>query len=102
MSSPTPLGLPLSTALDRSEPLGGLLKRVRESRRRLAALADLLPGGLGAGVRAGPLDDEAWVLLVDNAAMAAKLRQLLPALEAACRSHGWAPLPLRIKVVPRA
>ena len=101
MATKTPLGMPLAAALDRSEPLGGLLQRVRESRARLDAVAGLLPGPLRAGIRPGPLDGEAWVLLVDNAASAAKLRQLLPALEQALKARGWAEPPLRIKVLPR-
>ena len=91
----------LATALDRSEPLGGLLQRVRESQARLQALSSLMPPPLRAGVRAGPLDEQAWQLLVDNAASAAKLRQMLPVLEAELRAHGWTQPPIKIKVLPR-
>lgn len=91
----------LTTALKHSDTLGGLLQRVRLSTARLAALQPLLPPPLWAAVRAGPLDDEAWLLLVDNAAVAAKLRQLLPALQAELLQHGYAKPPLRIKVLPR-
>jgi hypothetical protein len=101
--TPTPhLGLKLATALDRSEPLAGLLQRVRDSKARLQALSGLLQPALLAGIRPGPLDDEAWQLLVDNAAVAAKLRQLLPALEAELRANGWSKPPIKIKVMPRA
>ncbi len=102
MTSTTHLGFKLAAALDRSEPLVGLLQRVRASQARLAALSRLLPPALLAGIRSGPLDDEAWQLLVDNAAVAAKLRQLLPALEAELRAHGWSKPPIKIKVLPRA
>lgn len=102
MTSTSDLGLKLATALDRSEPLVGLLQRVRESQARLAALSRLLPSGMRAGIRPGPLDDEAWQLLVDNAAVAAKLRQMLPALETELQAHGWTKLPIKIKVLPRA
>jgi hypothetical protein len=77
------------------------LQRVRASRLRLEALADLLPGGLRNGVRSGPLDEAGWQLLVDNAAMAAKLRQLLPAFEAQLAARGFSPAAIRIKVLPR-
>ncbi len=97
----THLGLKLAAALDRSEPLVGLLQRVRESQARLEALSRLMPPALRAGIRSGPLDEEAWQLLVDNAAVAAKLRQLLPALEAELRANGWTKPPIRIKVLPR-
>ncbi len=101
MTSNTHLGLQLAAALDRSEPLVGLMQRVRESQARLAALSGLLPPALRAGIRPGPLDEEAWQLLVDNAAVAAKLRQLLPALEGELRAQGWNKPPIKIKVLPR-
>lgn len=101
MTSTTHLGIKLNTALDRSEPLAGLLQRVRDSKARLNALNSLLPAALRAGIRSGPLDDEAWVLLVDNAASAAKLRQLLPALEAELRAQGWGKPPIKIQVLRR-
>lgn len=90
----------LASALDSSAPLAGLLGRLRDSRARLEAVASLLPPGLAGGVRAGPLDDRAWVLLVPNAASAAKVRQLLPALHDALQARGWAEPPIRIKVLP--
>ncbi len=94
MSSPRPPVFPprsvtLSQALQGSAPLAVLLERVDQSRRRLAAVDDLLPAALRRSVRAGPLDDVAWVLLVDNAAAAAKLRQMLPALAARLLEAGW-------------
>jgi hypothetical protein len=94
--------LPLSAALGRSEPLAGLMQRVRESKARFDAVAGLLPAGLQGGVRPGPLDETAWVLLVANAAASAKLRQLLPTLEDALRASGWPGPPIKIKVLPKA
>ena len=93
--------MPLARALDCSEPLAGLMQRMRQSQARLAAIAPLLPAGLQGGVRAGPLDDAAWVLLVANAAAAAKLRQMLPDLERTLREHGWPGPVLKIKVQPQ-
>jgi hypothetical protein len=101
MSSPAHLGYTLASALNRSEPLGGLLQRVRESQERLATIAPLMPAALNAGVRAGPLDEAGWQLLVDNAATAAKVRQWLPKLESALTTAGWRQLPIKIKVLPR-
>ncbi len=97
----TPPGRSLAAALGDSEALAGLLQRVQESRARLAAVAALLPPGLQADVRAGPLDDTAWVLLAGHAAAAAKLRQLLPAMEATLLEAGFAPRPLKVRVRPR-
>jgi hypothetical protein len=102
MSSTLPNGHTLAAALGSNEALTGLLARVRASQDRLNALLPLLPPALSAGMRAGPLDDQAWVLLVGHAAAAAKLRQMLPMLEAALRERGWPGPPIRIKVLPRA
>ncbi len=98
---PAPPALGLARALSNSEPLVGLLQRVRLSQARLAAIAPLLPVGLRTEVRAGPLDDAAWVLLVSNAAAAAKLRQLLPAVTSALEQQGYAGPAVKIKVLPR-
>jgi hypothetical protein len=100
-SAPLP-GLTLATALDRSEPLNNLMQRLRDSSARLNAIAPLLPEGLKQAVRAGPLDDSHWVLLVAHAAGAAKLRQLLPELEATLKTQGWQGPTIKIKVVPRS
>ena len=75
--APSPYNLPLATALSRSEPLGALLKRVRESRARFDTIAPLLPAALAAAVKPGPLDDSTWVLLAAHASAAAKLRQMV-------------------------
>jgi hypothetical protein len=91
----------VAAALGRSEPLSSLLQRMKESKTRLEALVPLFPPGLADGIRAGPLDDTAWVLLVSNAAAAAKLRQMLPALDEALRERGWRGPPIKIKVLPR-
>ena len=93
-----PFNLPLSTALGRSEPLAALLKRLRESQARFAAIKPLLPEALRAAVNPGPLDDSAWVLLAANASAAAKLRQMVPALQAALLAAGWAGPDIKVKV----
>lgn len=93
--------MPLRRALDDSAPLGVLLARVHESRARLQALQPSLGPALAATVRAGPLDDAHWVLLADSSAAAAKLRQMLPTLEQALAAAGFAPRPLKVKVLPR-
>jgi len=49
-------------------------------------------------VKAGPVDEEAWSLLVANASVAAKLRQLRPRLEERLRERGWQVSSIRIKV----
>jgi hypothetical protein len=91
----------MAAALNDSEALTGLLARVRESQARLALVAELLPVGLRSDVRAGPLDDTAWVILVGHASGAAKLRQLLPKLQQALVEGGREGPPIKIRVLPR-
>ncbi len=97
-----PGALPVTAALDASEALGALLVRVQESRRRFdTAVAPLLLPPLRATVRPGPLDDQAWLLLAEHPAAAAKLRQLLPQLRNALEAAGWREPAIKVKVQPR-
>ena len=64
-------------------------------------MAPALPPALAASVSAGPVDDEGWSLLCANAAVAAKLRQLVPRLEEHLRDAGRPVAAIRIKVQPR-
>ncbi len=89
----------VSQALADSEPLALLTRRLRESQDRLAAIMPLLPPAMRASVRAGPIDDTGWTLLASSNAVAAKLRQMLPALEAHLRTKGWDGPPLRVKLL---
>ena len=68
----------------------GCCNGCRSSRERLAAIREQLPDTLRDQVRAGPLDETGWSLLVPNGAAAAKLRQLLPALQATLDACGLA------------
>lgn len=90
--------LALGDALGQSQALTSLLQRLQESQARLAAIGELLPDPLRPQVRAGPLDDAGWSLLVPNGAAASKLRQLLPVLHAALVQRGWPSTPIRIRV----
>ena len=83
-----------------SQPLSRLVDRLRESQAMYASILPLLPAALAASVRPGPLDEEGWSLLAANAAVAAKLRQLVPRFEARLRERGHAMATVRIKVVP--
>jgi len=92
-SVPSPT--PVAEALRAHEGLSQLRARLDASRRRLRLIAPALPGPLLASVEAGPLDEDGWSLLAANAAVAAKLRHLLPRLEALLAQAG---LPGRIRV----
>ena len=91
----------MDAALRSNETLGSLLQRLQASTQRLACIAPLLPPALLTTVQAGPLDEEGWSLLVNNAASAAKLRQMLPELAAELQAHGWNDLPIRLRVQAR-
>jgi hypothetical protein len=95
-------GVTLATALDRSEPLALLMQRLAQSRQRFEVVAPLLPQPLLGTVRAGPLDHESWTLLAAHSASAAKLRQLLPNLQAALAQSGLPPLVLKVKIAARS
>jgi hypothetical protein len=88
----------LEGALEQSQALAQLLQRLRQSQARLACIRELLPEPLRGVVRAGPLDEAGWSLLVPSGAVAAKLRQLMPDLQAALQHQGWPDLAIRIKV----
>ena len=93
--------LPVAEAMRASPPLTRLVDRLRESDAMFATILPLLPTGLAASVRAGPLDETGWSLLSGNAAVAAKLRQLAPRLEERLHERGHAVTSIRIKVMPR-
>jgi Dna[CI] antecedent, DciA len=97
-SPAVPLPVSLDRAIASSDSLTSLAARLRESEQRLAAVAPLLPDTLAREVRPGPIDDEGWSLLVSNAAVAAKLRQLLPRLSDELRSRSFRDLPIRVRL----
>ena len=70
-----------------------------------AVLREMERGGtyerrLAAQAQPGPVDGHGWTVLAGNAAVAAKLRQLVPLLAAELERAGHASLPIRIKVQP--
>ena len=97
-SSSVPLGLPLARALDQNASLADLGRRLQQSNARFAAIAADLPEPLRAQVQPGPIDDAGWSLLACNAAVAAKLRHLLPRLSDTLHRQGWAELPIRVHI----
>ena len=90
---------PIGRALAQSEPLAALTQRLRASQDRLDAVLPLLPPAMRPHVMAGPIDEAGWTLLATNNAVSAKLRQMLPALEAHLRSRGIAGPPTRVKML---
>lgn len=88
----------LRQALDDCEPLQRLHQRLNAARTRMEAIRPLLPPALAAGLQAGSVDEQGWILLARNAAVAAKLRQLVPRLEGRLQQQGLLPHTIRIRV----
>jgi hypothetical protein len=100
-TSSVPLGMPLARALDQNDSLANLTRRMAQSSARYAAISAHLPDALRAQVRAGPIDEGGWSLLASNAAVAAKLRHLLPRLADTLHEQGWPELPIRVHIRTR-
>ncbi len=78
--------------------LAQLAQLARESGERLQAIEMLIPAQLRPAVRPGPIDGDAWCLLVDSNSAAAKLRQVVPALLTQLRARGTQVNSIRLKV----
>lgn len=81
-----------------SPTLARLSDLATDSTARLKAISPLIPLTLRKAIQPGPIDGTQWCLIVDNSAVAAKIRQLLPALESHLRSKGWEVTAIRLKV----
>ncbi|MCW5220741.1 hypothetical protein [Verminephrobacter aporrectodeae] len=88
----------LQQASEESPALAKLAALARDSRDRLRAIESLIPAALRPAIQPGPIDADNWCLLVRGNAAAAKMRQLLPALQAHLRSRGWEVNAIRLKV----
>lgn len=75
-----------------------LAELAQDSSARLQAIEGLIPSSLRKAIQAGPIEGNSWCLIVDNNAVAAKVRQLLPALQAHLRTKGWEINAIRLKV----
>jgi hypothetical protein len=85
-------------AAQESPTFARLTDLIRESSARLHTIRSLLPAPLRASVQAGPIEEGCWCLLVSSNAVAAKLRQLVPSLQAHLSVHGLGVTSIRIKV----
>ncbi|RYF30834.1 MAG: hypothetical protein EOO23_04210 [Comamonadaceae bacterium] len=88
----------LQQAAADSPTLARLAELARDSGERLKAVELLIPVAMRSAVKAGPVDGPSWCLLVDSNAAAAKLRQVLPALQHCLRDRGWEVTSIRVKV----
>lgn len=90
--------LSLQQATQESPMLARLSELTRDSVARLEAVRPMIPAVLRPAIQAGPIDGPNWCLIVNGNAAAAKIRQLLPAMEAHLRSKGWEVSAIRLKV----
>ena len=90
--------VPLHQAAEESPTLARLAQLARDSGERLKAIESSIPPALRSAIRPGPIEGTTWCLLVDSAAAAAKLRQLLPLLQQKLCSHGWEVTSIRLKL----
>ena len=81
-----------------SPTLARLTELTRDSVARLKAIESLIPVALRQTVTAGPIEGPVWCLILKNNAAAAKIRQILPALESHLRAKGWEVNSIRLKV----
>jgi len=94
-----PSGTPVMTAIAQSSSLAGLLQLQKQSAHYLSSIQTVLPAGLGAQIKAGPIDENGWCLLVQHNAAGAKLRQLLPVISVHLRTQGHPVHQIRVKVM---
>ncbi len=88
-------------AMDKAPVLARLASQALQSQNWLRSIASLIPAALHTGLQAGPIENQQWCLLASNSAVAAKLRQLSPALTAHLRAQGCEVTAIRIKVQMR-
>ena len=86
-------------AADNSPSLARLTELVRESSNRLKDIESLIPQALRPAIQAGPIDGETWCLLISSNAAAAKVRQLLPLIQARLVDKGRKVTSIRLKIL---
>ena len=88
----------LEQALDAAPTLAALQERIRASSEYLDIVRHLIPAPLHKQVKAGPLTDGEWCLLVSSASASTKLRQLLPAIQKQLGEQGRQVTSVRLKI----
>ena len=89
-------------AASQAPSLAALAQLAQHSVQCLRIVTPLIAPAMRSAVQAGPLEEGTWCLLAANSAVAAKLRQLAPALAAHLRTHGHAVQEIRIKIAMRS
>lgn len=100
---PTPslrrTALSLNEAAADSPMLAHLGALVERSKRHMTAIEPVLPKGLRSQVMPGPVEEGVWCLLVRSGAVASKLRQMLPDLEARLLAVCGNNIKIRVKIL---
>lgn len=94
-----PQALSVHQAAENAPSLARLAELVQDSNNRLKAIESLIPEALRPAVKAGPIDHDSWCLLVSSNAAAAKIRQLVPLIEAQLLGKGWKVTSIRLKIL---
>ncbi len=84
-------------AIAESNTLSNLLERMETSQACLNAVLKRIPLGLHTSIAAGPLTQNEWCILINNASAVVKLKQLEPMMLAAIRADGITVESIRIK-----
>ncbi len=90
--------LSLEQAVGEAPSLAALQERIQASQHCLQLVRPLVPAALRQHIRAGPIQDNEWCILVGSAAASTKLRQLLPAMLQVLNQNGAQVNAIRIKV----
>lgn len=88
----------LLQATQDSPNLARLSEIAMDSAARLTSIQFLIPLNLRSTVKGGPIEGAQWCLILDNHSVAAKIRQLLPSMQAHLRSNGWEVNSIRLKI----
>jgi len=94
-----PQALSVRQAAQNDPSLARLAELVQDSNNRFKAIESLIPEALRPAVKAGPIDQESWCLLVSGNAAAAKIRQLIPLIQAQLLDNGWKVNAIRLKIL---
>lgn len=90
--------LSLEQAVGEAPSLAALQERIQASQRCLQQVSALIPATLRQHVKAGPIQENEWCILVGSASASTKLRQLLPAMLQVLAQNGAQVNAIRIKV----
>lgn len=94
----TKKSMSLFQATQISPMLSRLSDLAMESTARLKAVEFLVPLAIRPHLKPGPIEEGEWCLIVSNSSVAAKARQLIPAMRSHLNNQGWTITSIRLKV----